>query len=65
MEPEQKLNGNGALMGSIIIIIILIIGGIYFWKVSMKEKIEQPSDDTANMEAELDSVDLESLDQEI
>ena len=33
---EQK--SNGALIGSIIIIVILIIGGIYFWKTSIKEK---------------------------
>lgn len=29
MEPEKK--SNGALVGSIIVIIILVLGGIYFW----------------------------------
>ena len=34
MEPEKK--SNGALIGSIIIIIILIIGGIYIWQSKVK-----------------------------
>ncbi|HXK35386.1 MAG TPA: hypothetical protein VJ103_02705 [Candidatus Paceibacterota bacterium] len=36
--PEQK-KSSGALIGTIIIILILIIGGIYFWKSSIKEAI--------------------------
>ncbi len=35
MEPEKK--SHGALIGSIIIIIILIIGGIYVWQSKIKE----------------------------
>jgi len=34
MEPEKK--SYGALIGSIIIIIILIIGGIYVWRSRTK-----------------------------
>jgi hypothetical protein len=34
MEPEKK--SYGALIGSIIIIIILIIGGIYVWQSRVK-----------------------------
>jgi flagellar basal body-associated protein FliL len=74
-QPQQK--SNGALIGSIIIIIILIIGGIYFWQSSLKEKIDEPensnvgdatspvSDNTADLEASIGSIDLESLDSEI
>ncbi|MBI5139544.1 hypothetical protein HZA26_02970 [Candidatus Nomurabacteria bacterium] len=36
MEPEEK--SNGALVGSFIIIIILILGGIYVWQKSLQEK---------------------------
>ncbi|MBI2631308.1 hypothetical protein HYW73_03830 [Candidatus Nomurabacteria bacterium] len=36
MEPEQK--SNGALIGSIIIIIILIAGGIYIWQSKVEEQ---------------------------
>ncbi|OGI65308.1 hypothetical protein A3A95_03300 [Candidatus Nomurabacteria bacterium RIFCSPLOWO2_01_FULL_39_18] len=73
MEPEQK--SNGALTGLIIIIIILVLGGIYFWKSSMKEEpapavpggIETSGtpDDTASLEADVNGIDLESLDSEI
>jgi len=34
MEPEKK--SHGALIGSIIIIIILIIGGLYIWQSKVK-----------------------------
>ena len=34
MEPAKK--SNGALVGSIIVIIILIIGGIYVWQMRAK-----------------------------
>lgn len=57
---------NGALLGSVIIIIILILGGIYFWKTSMQEKLApESSESTADMEANLNSIDLDSIDQEI
>ena len=40
MEQEQK--SNGALVGSIIIIVLIIIGGIYIWQTKMKEiKLEK------------------------
>ena len=48
MESEKK--SHGALIGSIIIIIILIIGGIYIWQTKVKEiKLTQQK---AQMEAE-------------
>lgn len=39
MESEKK--SNGALIGSVIIIIILIIGGIYIWQSKMKSTLEE------------------------
>ena len=72
MEPEQK--SNGALTGLIIIVIILILGGIYFWKSGIKEDptptgVEDNTslapDDTASLEADVNNIDLESLDSEI
>ena len=38
---------NGALVGSIIVIIILILGGIYLVKMRASQ-IQQPNDTTAN-----------------
>ena len=71
MEPEQK--SNGALVGLVVIIIILVLGGVYLWKNSMKEraKLENTNitssntDDSVDLNAEIDSLDLESLDSEI
>ncbi|MEK7564157.1 MAG: hypothetical protein AAB510_01135 [Patescibacteria group bacterium] len=75
MEPEQKT--NGALVGLIIIIVILAIGGIYMWKNSVPKNTtptedttldttaETGTDDTAEIEANINNVDLDSLDSEI
>ncbi len=67
-QPQQK--SNGAFVGSIIIIVILIIGGIYFWQKSLKDKIENQenstaTNDTASLDAEANSIDLEGLDNGI
>ena len=72
MEPEKK---NGATVGLIVIIIILVIGGVYLWWSNMKEEAveqnanlessEAVNNETTSIEAELDGVDLESLDSEI
>jgi len=35
MEPEKK--SPGALIGTIVIIVILVIGGIYVWQSKVKE----------------------------
>ena len=49
METEKK--SNGALVGLVIIIIILIIGGIYIWQ-SKIEQIEKIKDQNAAIIAE-------------
>lgn len=74
MPPEQNMGGvpaepkgNGALVGTIIIILILAIGGFFLWKNSAKVE-ESPLDSTeatAELEAELEGLDLESLDSDI
>lgn len=69
---------NGALVGSIIIVIILILGGIYLLRNNMSEPA-MPTNDLAEntqntesedqnlgeVEAELQSMDFESLDSDI
>ncbi len=77
MPPEQTIQGeptksSGALVGAIIIVLILIIGGIYLWKTGMPERTpEVPQTEMqgtateAELETELNSMDLESLDQDI
>lgn len=76
MEPNQtQPKSNGALIGSIVIIVLLIIGGLYLWKNSAREEMlpensnVSESDDidasAAAIEAELNGMDLDSLDSEI
>lgn len=66
MEPEKK--SHGALIGSIIVIVILIIGGIYVWQSKVKEIELQKqlkaqaidaltSDELNQLEAEFNSTD--------
>ncbi len=61
MEPEKK--SNGALVGLVVIIIILIIGAVYIWRDSIKEIQKSNTPDSANsIDTELDSdVNLENL----
>ena len=71
MESDKK--SNGALIGSVIIILILIIGGIYLLKNTTKEKLYPEAtdevgyeeDSTTSIEAELESTELDSIDGEI
>lgn len=76
MEPTQNKT-NGALIGSIIIIVILIIGGIYLLKTKALEREENTnvfesstsientttSDSIEDIEADLNlNADMDSLD---
>lgn len=62
IEGSEPKGGMGPLIGSIIVIIILVIGAIYFWgdKLNKQEVTEsQPAaalgatDDTATLEQDL------------
>ena len=63
MEPEKK--SNGAFIGLIVIIIILILGGIYIWESNqkMQEKLqaEQTQSDNINNQ---DATALDALQQD-
>ena len=59
MEPDKK--SNGALVGLVIIIIILIVGGFYMWK-SNQESMERIQSEDITTE---DSDELNSLDADI
>jgi len=66
MEPEKK--SHGALIGSIIIIVILIIGGIYIWQsrvkdIQMKKQLQAEAinaltaDELSKLETDLKNTD--------
>ncbi len=63
MEPEKK--SNGALVGLVIVIIILVVGGIYVWQMKNKGAVNQTgitTDDSASLEAleaDLNTADLD------
>ncbi|MFA6524190.1 MAG: hypothetical protein WC264_02360 [Candidatus Paceibacterota bacterium] len=70
MEPEKK--SHGALIGSIIVIIILIIGGLYIWQSNAKNTTNKPPEtptpiDTASVTDELNTLeqDLNSVDSTV
>ena len=63
MEPEEK-KSNGPLIGSIIIVIILIVGGIYIWQSKVKSAVE-----TKKIQSEtvtpMDASELNALEQDL
>lgn len=75
MPAPQEKNGAGPLIGAIIIILVLALGGFYFWKNSIEKEsantpIEQQaqtrelgtSDDTGAIEADLEASTFDALD---
>ena len=63
MEPEEK-KSNGAFIGSIIIIIILIIGGIYVWQSKVQKALEQKRIEAQTV-TPMDANELNALEQDI
>ena len=65
METEKK--SHGALIGSLIIVLILVIGGIYIWQSKVKNAIEEKNKqaEIVNNENAQTSNELNNLDQEI
>ena len=63
MEPEKK--SNGALVGLIVIIIILIIGGIYIWLSNQKAVELQNSQTESQGVTDQDSAELNTLEQDL
>ncbi len=62
MDPEKK--SNGALIGAVIIILILVIGGIYIWQAKVKSL---PAGDGLESESVVpaDTKELDALEQEL
>ena len=58
MEPEKK--SNGASIGLIVIIIVLIVGGIYMWQVNKNSTDVNTEPITAEDTSELDALEQEA-----
>lgn len=64
MEPEKK--SNGALIGLIIIIVILIVGGIYLWQKNKSKIIQNPQSlAVTKTVTPNDTASLNSLEQDL
>lgn len=76
-EPQKikEESGVGPVIGSIIVIILIILGGIYYWN-SIKDRVpvetnqntqaEQNADeDLSEIEAEIDLSELDQIDQDV
>lgn len=67
-EPREK-GGVGALIGSIIIILILVLGALYFWGKEVNEKQKNlnqenatSSDNVSGIEDDLNAEDFSNID---
>jgi Na+-transporting methylmalonyl-CoA/oxaloacetate decarboxylase gamma subunit len=65
----RKEGSVGAMIGSVIVILIILAGGVYFM-TSLHEKIVgeeivEPKNDTNEIEAELDTTNIDQLDAEL
>ncbi len=69
MEEQKNSNGIGALVGTIIVILILIVGGFYFYgqRVEKQKQLEasalqaSSSDEIVDIENDINALDLDSL----
>ncbi|OGI65650.1 hypothetical protein A3H53_04250 [Candidatus Nomurabacteria bacterium RIFCSPLOWO2_02_FULL_40_10] len=59
MEPETK--SNGALIGLVVIIIILVIGGVYIWQSNKDALEKKQSPAESEVVTDQDSADLDAL----
>ena len=67
---------SGPIIGAIVILVIIILGGLYFWSQRNGEEaltnetieninMQSDSDAAAAIEADLDATDIENLDAEL
>jgi hypothetical protein len=65
MEPEEK-KSNGALVGLVIIVIILVIGGIYIWQSKVQSALDAKKIQSQNQSVTpMDANELNALEQDL
>lgn len=70
MGSEPKKSGVGALIGSIIVILILVLGALYFWggkltREEVGETLEQGSDEVADIDSDFSDLETINLDDDL
>jgi len=62
MEPEKK--SNGAFVGLVVIIIILVLGGVYIWQSNKDALEKKQNSNQSETVTQQDSLDLNSLEED-
>lgn len=68
---SDKKSGIGALVGSIIVILILVLGALYFWGGKLEQTgdegaaLEQSSDEVATIDADFGGMETINLDEDL
>ena len=60
---QQDKKSNGALFGSFVIVIILILGGIYMWQSKVKNAVKEKANQTTTTQA--DNTQLNSIESDL
>ncbi len=73
--PRQSSGGTGFVIATVILLVVIVAGAFYFWRArssspaydSTMSGIENQSssDDTASIEADLNTTDVENVDYDL
>jgi uncharacterized protein HemX len=67
--PPKPASSAGTIVAVVVILAMLVIGGFYFWGQradnSMAPTYEIESDETADIEADLNSTDVDNVDYDL
>lgn len=67
--PPKPASPAGTITAVVLIVAVLLIGGFYFWGERAAEPMEtstvEQSDATADIEADLNSTDVENVDYDL
>ena len=62
MEPTMDKKSNGALIGAVIVIIILVLGGVYLWQSnSLKDSDSKPIPVNTEQQSYLEELNMASV----
>lgn len=65
MEPEQNKKSNKGVLVSLIVLIVALILGYWWWQSREARKVEAPaSDETSVINADLEGIDINGLEEE-